>query len=67
MKFQELPEDILQKIYKTYHKNYILEELQKIHKRFNSHYINWSLLEHIRYVKSLKTFVKINKKKHKLS
>jgi hypothetical protein len=67
MKFQELPEDILQMIYKTYHKKYILEELQKIHKRFNSHYIHWSLLEHIRYVKSLKKFVKINKKKHELS
>lgn len=67
MKFQELSEDILQKIYKTYHQNYILKELQIIHKRYNSHYINWGILEHIRYVKSLKTFVKINKKKHRLS
>lgn len=51
-------------IYKTYYTNNVLLELNKIHKRYNSHYINWSIIEHIKYVKSIQNYVKKIKNKN---
>lgn len=59
----KIPIEITNMIYKKYYTNNVLLELNKIHKRYNSHYINWSIIEHIKYVKSLQKFVKNNKRK----
>lgn len=58
----KIPINLTNMIYKTYYTNNVLLELNKIHKRYNSHYINWSILQHIKYVKSIQNYVKKNKK-----
>ena len=59
----KLPIDLSQMIYLEYYQNNVLLELKKIHKRYNSHYIDWSIFEHIKYVKSIKLFSMKNKRK----
>ena len=58
----QIPINLTNMIYKTYYTNNVLLELNKIHKRYNSHYINWNILQHIKYVKSIQNYVKKNKK-----
>lgn len=63
----KLPIDLSQMIYHQYYQNNVLLELKKIHKRYNSHYINWNIMEHIRYIKSIKSFAMKNKRKLNLN
>lgn len=56
----KIPINLTNMIYKTYYTNNVLLELNKIHKRYNSHYINWNILQHIKYVKSIQNYVKKN-------
>ena len=58
----QIPINLTNMIYKTYYTNNVLLELNKIHKRYNSHYINWNILQHIKYVKSIQNYVKKIKK-----
>ena len=58
----KIPINLTNMIYKTYYTNNVLLELNKIHKRYNSHYINWNILQHIKYVKSIQNYVKKIKK-----
>ena len=57
----KLPYDLSNLIYKHYYTDNVLVELKKINDKMNLHYLNWSIFEHINYIKSLKKFSKKRK------